>query len=121
MKTARIGLIGYKFMGKAHSHAYKDVRMFFNPSITPVMECICGRDLEGVKNACKLFGWESYDTDWRDLIARKDIDVIDISSPGDVHKEQAIAAAKGSARAKKKLAKAAAKKPAKKVAKKARK
>jgi hypothetical protein len=43
MKTARIGLIGYKFMGKAHSHAYKDVEMFFNPTISPVMKCICGR------------------------------------------------------------------------------
>lgn len=94
MKIARIGLLGYKFMGKAHSQAYKDVKLYFNPAITPVMRVICGRDKEGVKKAMEQFGWESYDTDWRDLIARKDIDVIDISTPGDVHKEQAIAAAK---------------------------
>ncbi len=94
MKIARIGLLGYKFMGKAHSQAYKDVKLFFNPEITPVMRVICGRDKEGVKKAMEQFGWESYDTNWRDLVARKDIDVIDISTPGDVHKEQAIAFAK---------------------------
>jgi predicted dehydrogenase len=94
MKSVNIGLLGYKFMGKAHSQAYKDVQLYFNPPVVPVMKVICGREKEGVKKACKQFGWESYETDWRDLIARKDIDVIDVSTPGDVHRIQAIASAK---------------------------
>lgn len=94
MKQVQIGMIGYKFMGKAHSHAYRDIPMFFPNVTTPVMKAICGRDSEGVQTAQKQFGWESYETDWRKLIARDDIDLIDINAPSNAHKEIAIAAAK---------------------------
>lgn len=86
-------MIGYKFMGKAHSHAYKDLPMFFPNTLRPVMKAICGRDAEGVGQAQRQFGWEESVTDWRELIGRDDIDLIDINAPSDAHKEIAIAAA----------------------------
>lgn len=94
MKQVNVGMVGYKFMGKAHSQAYRDVPMFFPDSPKPVMKAICGRDEAGVKQAAAQFGWESAETDWRDLIARDDIDLIDINAPSNAHKEIAIAAAK---------------------------
>lgn len=94
MKQVNVGMIGYKFMGKAHSHAYRDLPMFFPDVSKPVMKAICGRSKEGVQEAQKQFSWESYETDWRDLIARDDIDLIDINAPSNAHKEIAIAAAK---------------------------
>jgi predicted dehydrogenase len=93
MKQIQVGMIGYKFMGKAHSHAYRDLPMFFPDVTQPVMKAICGRDLKGVQQAQKQFSWESYETDWRKLIARDDIDLIDINAPSNAHKEIAIAAA----------------------------
>ena len=94
MKEVRVGMVGYKFMGKAHSHAYKDLTMFFPDAIRPVMKAICGRNEEGVKQACEQFGWESWETDWRKLVARDDIDLIDINAPSNAHKEIALEAAK---------------------------
>ncbi|KKI90612.1 dehydrogenase [Bacillus sp. SA1-12] len=86
-------MIGYKFMGKAHSHAYRDVSFFFDPKAEPVMQAICGRNEEGVKQAAEKMGWHSYETDWRELIKRDDIDLIDIVTPNNSHAEIAIAAA----------------------------
>lgn len=94
MKQVRIGMIGYKFMGKAHSHAYRDIPMFFPHIAEPVMQAICGRDAEGVSLAAKQFGWSEAVTDWRDLMERSDIDLIDINAPSDMHKSIALAAAK---------------------------
>ncbi|MCJ8013736.1 Gfo/Idh/MocA family oxidoreductase [Paenibacillus sp. KQZ6P-2] len=94
MKQIRVGMIGYKFMGKAHSHAYRDVPMFFPNIMQPVMQTICGRDAEGVSLAAKQFGWNGYVTDWNELVQRDDIDLIDINAPSDMHKEIALAAAK---------------------------
>ncbi len=94
MKQVNVGMVGYKFMGKAHSQAYRDVPMFFPDSPKPVMKAICGRDEAGVKQAAEQFGWESYETDWASLIARSDIDLIDINAPSNAHKDIAIAAAK---------------------------
>ncbi|MBX7246550.1 MAG: Gfo/Idh/MocA family oxidoreductase [Candidatus Sumerlaeaceae bacterium] len=94
-KDVNIGLIGYAFMGKAHSHAFKDVALFFpEMRLRPVMKAICGRDETAVKAAAKRYGWESYETDAAKLIRRGDIDVVDISSPGWAHKSQVIAAAR---------------------------
>lgn len=93
MKEIRIGMVGYKFMGKAHSHAYRDLPMFFPGTLKPVMTAICGRDERGVAAAAKQFGWESSETDWRKLVERQDVDLIDINAPSDVHKEIALAAA----------------------------
>lgn len=93
-KTLNVALIGYKFMGKAHSNAYRQVGRFFPElEIQPVMKTLCGRDENGVRAAADTFGWESYETDWRRLLERDDIDIIDIAVPGNAHAEIAIAAA----------------------------
>ena len=92
-KRLNIGLVGYKFMGKAHSNAYRKTGMFFDTSADICMRAICGRDEAWVKEAARKFGWEGYETDWKKLVKRDDIDVIDITSPSDAHKEIAIAAA----------------------------
>jgi len=91
-KKINVGMVGYKFMGKAHSHAYKDVNMFFDMDAQVVMKAICGRNEQGVKAAADKFGWDSYETDWRKLVARDDIDLVDINAPSDAHKEIALAA-----------------------------
>lgn len=91
-KVINVGMVGYKFMGKAHSHAYKDVGMFFDLDADIVMHTICGRNEEGVREAAARFGWRNWETDWRRLVARDDIDLIDISVPSDAHKEIALAA-----------------------------
>ncbi|MDR3708104.1 MAG: Gfo/Idh/MocA family oxidoreductase [Capsulimonadaceae bacterium] len=94
-KAINIGLVGYKFMGKAHSNAYRQVGRFFPElEVSPVLKAICGRDEQGVREAADSLGWESYETDWRKLIARDDIDVIDIATPGNSHVDIAIEAAK---------------------------
>ncbi|SFF08399.1 Predicted dehydrogenase [Paenibacillus algorifonticola] len=94
MGNVRVGMVGYKFMGKAHSNAYRALPMFFpkTPAL-PVMKAICGRNAEALEQARSQFGWESAETDWRKLIERSDIDVIDINAPSDAHKEIALAAA----------------------------
>lgn len=94
MKQVNVGMVGYKFMGKAHSHAYRDLHMFFPKAARPVMKALCGRDRGGVEQAAEQFGWESWTTDWRELMTREDIDLIDINAPSDAHKEIALAAAK---------------------------
>lgn len=92
-KQVRIGMIGYKFMGKAHSHAYRDLPFYFDLDAEPVMQAIAGRDEDAVKAAAAKYGWASYETDWRRLIERDDIDLIDIGTPNNTHAEIAIAAA----------------------------
>ncbi|MCM3632680.1 MULTISPECIES: Gfo/Idh/MocA family protein [Paenibacillus] len=94
MTQVRIGMVGYKFMGKAHSNAYRVLPMFFPNSAVPQMKAICGRNKEALEVARKQFGWEEAVTDWRELLQRDDIDLIDINAPSDAHKEIAIAAAK---------------------------
>src|SRR5690606_26939844 len=93
MKELRIGMVGYKFMGKAHSHAYRDLPMFFPNTVKPIMQAICGRNEAAVREAASQFGWQSWETDWRELVKRDDIDLIDINAPSDAHKEIAIEAA----------------------------
>ncbi|HVF85624.1 MAG TPA: Gfo/Idh/MocA family oxidoreductase [Abditibacteriaceae bacterium] len=92
-KEVGIGLIGYAFMGKAHSNAYRQVGRFFDPEVKPVMRALCGRNEDNVRKAADRLGWQSYETDYRKLIERPDIDIIDIGTPGNQHKEMAIAAA----------------------------
>lgn len=93
MSDVNIALIGYKFMGKAHSNAYRQVSHFFPGKLTPRMKVICGRDRAGAETAAKQFGWEEVETDWRKVVERRDIDVVDISTPGNLHQEMGIAAA----------------------------
>jgi predicted dehydrogenase len=92
-KKANIGLVGQKFMGKAHSNAYAKVAKFFEPPVVPVMKAVCGRHEAELAEFATRFGWEGYETDWKKLVARPDIDVIDISAPSVVHRDIAVAAA----------------------------
>jgi len=88
-----VGLVGYKFMGKAHSHAYRDIPMFFPDCPRPVVKAICGRDAQAVAEAAPVLGAERSLTDWRELMGAEDVDLVDIAAPGDAHHEIAIAAA----------------------------
>ena len=93
-KSISVGLVGYKFMGTAHSNAYRQVAPFMGPKARPVMRALCGRDAQGVGAAAERFGWESTETDWRTLVTRDDIDLVDICTPsGPSHTEIALAAA----------------------------
>lgn len=92
MTDIGVGLVGYKFMGRAHSNAYRQVSHFFDIDPHPRLVAICGRDEAGVKEAAKTLGWEGYETDYHALIARPDIQLIDVSTPGDTHKEVVLAA-----------------------------
>lgn len=92
-KKLNVGLIGYGFMGRAHSNAFRQANRFFELEYEPVLKAACARNAEKLKDFAGRWGWESTETDWRRLIERKDIDVIDIGSPNDSHKEIAIAAA----------------------------
>ena len=92
-KPVNIGMIGYGFMGRAHSNAYCKVGNFFKTKHRPVLRAACGRNEEAVQVFADNWGYESTETDWRALIAREDIDAIDICVPNNLHKEIAIAAA----------------------------
>lgn len=89
-----IGLVGYGFMGRAHSHAYRKVNQFFDLEYQPVLKAVCARDGEKGRAFARTWGYESVETDWRRLVERPDIDLIDICAPNDVHKDIAIAAAR---------------------------
>lgn len=93
MTEIGVALIGYKFMGRAHSNAYRQVIPFMSPSLVPRMKVICGRNQQGVEEAAAILGWEEADTDWRQVVEREDIGLVDVSTPGDSHAEIAIAAA----------------------------
>ncbi len=94
MKELRIGMIGYGFMGKAHSNAYAQANHFFPSETKPVMKALCARNAEKAKSFATTWGYESIETDWRKLLERKDIDAVDICTPNNIHKDIAIAAAK---------------------------
>jgi predicted dehydrogenase len=93
-KPLNVGLIGYGFMGRAHSNAYSQVNHFFDLPLRPVLKAACARDAAKVKAFADQWGYESVETDWRKLVERKDIDAIDICTPNNTHAEIAIAAAK---------------------------
>ena len=94
MKTLNIGLVGYGFMGRTHSNAFLQAPRFFDLPYRPVLKAVAARNADRVKAFAANWGYESAETDWRALVERKDIDVIDIASPNDTHREIAIAAAK---------------------------
>jgi predicted dehydrogenase len=92
-KNLNIGMIGYGFMGRAHSNAYRKVSNFFQREYRPVLKAACGRDRAKTQEFADQWGYESVETDWRKLVERKDIDAIDICTPNNTHKEIALAAA----------------------------
>ena len=93
-KELKIGLVGYGFMGRAHSNAFLQAGRFFDLPIRPVLKAVCARNPDRAQTFAENWGYESVEADWRKLIERKDIDLIDIASPNDTHAEIAIAAAR---------------------------
>ncbi|GAB5403289.1 MAG: Gfo/Idh/MocA family oxidoreductase [Aureliella sp.] len=94
MKELRIGMIGYGFMGKTHSNAYVQAANFFESEHKPVLKALCARNLEKAKPFAENWGYESVESDWRELLKRDDIDAVDICTPNNLHKTIAIEAAK---------------------------
>jgi predicted dehydrogenase len=92
-KPLNLGMIGYGFMGRAHSNAFKQVGQFFPSQHQVVLKAACARDAGKVQAFAEQWGYESIETDWRKLLDRKDIDIVDICTPNHLHKEIAIAAA----------------------------
>ena len=93
-KDLNVGLVGYGFMGRTHSNAFLQAPRFFDLPYRPVLKAVCARNAERVKGFAENWGYQSIETDWRVLVQRSDIDLIDIASPNDTHAEIAIAAAK---------------------------
>jgi predicted dehydrogenase len=91
-QTLRVGMVGYAFMGAAHSHAWRTAPRFFDLPLQPELTAVAGRNPEALNAAAAKLGWASTETDWRRLIERDDIDLIDICTPGDTHSEIALAA-----------------------------
>ncbi len=92
MSEIGVGLVGYRFMGRIHSNAYRQVGRFFDVDVAPRMRALCGRDEGAVRSAAGALGWESYETDYGRMLERDDIHLVDISSSGDTHHEFAVAA-----------------------------
>ena len=92
--TARlnVAMVGHAFMGAAHSHAWRTAPYFFDLPVRPEMRVLCGREPSRVEAAATRLGWAETETDWRRVVARDDVDLIDICTPGDTHVEIAVAA-----------------------------
>ncbi|HEX6522102.1 MAG TPA: Gfo/Idh/MocA family oxidoreductase [Streptosporangiaceae bacterium] len=90
--TLGVGMVGYAFMGAAHSHAWRTAPRVFDLPLRPAMVALCGRSATAVEAAAARYGWAGAETDWRSLIKRDDIQLVDICTPGDLHAEIAIAA-----------------------------
>jgi predicted dehydrogenase len=92
-KNLNVGMVGYGFMGRAHSNAWRTVSNFFDTGYQPVLKAVSARNGEKAKAFAETWGYESVEADWRTLVERDDIDAIDICTPNDTHAEIAIAAA----------------------------
>jgi predicted dehydrogenase len=92
-RTLSVGLIGYTFMGKAHSNAWRQISHFFNLPVNVRLKTVCGRNRAAVAKAAAKLGWQTFVTDWRRVIENPEIDIIDICTPNDSHCQIAIAAA----------------------------
>ncbi|WP_367123594.1 Gfo/Idh/MocA family protein [Streptomyces phytohabitans] len=87
-----VGMVGYAFMGAAHSQGWRTVGRVFDLPLAPVMSAVCGRDPAAVREAADRLGWAAAETDWRSLLARDDVQLVDICTPGSSHAEIAVAA-----------------------------
>jgi predicted dehydrogenase len=92
-KTLNIAIIGQGSMGRAHSNAYHQVNHFFETPYDLRLKVICGRNRAGLEKTASIWGWEEISTDWRGVVERKDIDVIDVAAPNSLHAEMSVAAA----------------------------
>ncbi|NWJ51000.1 MAG: Gfo/Idh/MocA family oxidoreductase [Bacteroidetes bacterium] len=93
-KEIKIGIIGTKFMGKAHTHAFVDAPLFFDLPLKPVLQVACGVDPKATEQFANRYGWKAWDTSSEKVILRDDVDLIDICTPNHLHMPVAIAAAK---------------------------
>jgi len=93
-KPLRIAIIGHNFMGKAHSNAWRQAAHFFDLPCQPVLQVACGRDAAAVQAFADRWGWKHVETDWRAVVDREDVDVVDISLPQHLHHDVAVAAAR---------------------------
>jgi predicted dehydrogenase len=91
-RTLGVGMVGYAFMGRAHSQAWRTVAHFFDLPFTPRMAAICGRDRAAVAAAADRLGWAAWETDWKRLVDRDDVELVDVCTPGSSHAEISIAA-----------------------------
>ncbi len=93
-KELRVAIIGYQFMGKAHSNAWSQAARFFDLPLKPVLQVACGRNETALRSFADNWGWRNTETDWRQAVARDDVDVVDVSLPQHLHHEVAVAAAR---------------------------
>lgn len=91
-KTLRVGMVGYRFMGKAHSNAWRQASHFFPLKAHIELNTICGREAAGVQAARAQLGWQTASTDWREVVESPLVDIVDICTPNDAHADIAIAA-----------------------------
>ena len=92
LPTLGVGLVGHAFMGAAHSQAWATAARFFDLPVLPAMTALCGRDAAAATAAAARLGWASVETDWKHLVTREDVHLVDVCTPGDTHAEIAIAA-----------------------------
>src|SRR3954447_24443254 len=90
--TLRVAMIGYAFMGAAHSQGWRNAHRFFDLPVRPSMNVICGRSESATRDAAEKLGWAGWTTEWKDVLDRDDVQVVDICTPGDSHAEIAVAA-----------------------------
>ena len=93
-KELRVALIGHQFMGIAHSNAFRNAAMWTDLPVKISMKCVCGNNEDNLKAFAEKYGWESYETDWQNVVKRDDVDLISIATPNHLHKEIALEAAK---------------------------
>ena len=93
MKTLNVAIIGTKFMGKAHSNAWSSAPKFFDLPLKPVLKAACGQDVQATQEFAAKWGWESIESDWRKVVERPDIGIIDVCTPTYLHKDIVVAAA----------------------------
>src|SRR5699024_12045160 len=86
----RVGMVGYAFMGAAHSQGWRVAPRFFDLPLDPSMIAVAGRTASGVREAAARLGWQDSTTDWRTLLTRDDVDLVDVCTPGNTHAEIAI-------------------------------
>src|SRR5580765_6516359 len=93
-KTLNVGLVGYGFMARSHTNAFRQAPRFFELPYEPVLKAVSARNQERVKAFADNWGYETVETDWQAMVRRSDIDLVDIAAPNDMHADIAIAAAK---------------------------
>src|ERR1051325_8192212 len=93
-KPLNIALVGYGFMGRTHSNAFLQTPRYFDVGYQPILKAVVARNADRVNAFAANWGYQSVETDWRAVVERKDIDLVDIASPNDTHADIAIAAAR---------------------------